>query len=113
MATKAQVRARLRQLLTRLEGNEEAVSTAVPERTVICCTVPDLDSSWYSVIEDGRASPPRVKHPGEPPDITFIVDSDDLIDLVTGQRRFVTALLEGRVRVKASFTNLLRLRALL
>jgi hypothetical protein len=45
--------------------------------------------------------------------IRLVVGSDDLLSLVAGKLNFASAWASGRVSVKASFTDLLKLRKLL
>ncbi|HJU02856.1 MAG TPA: SCP2 sterol-binding domain-containing protein [Actinomycetes bacterium] len=113
MATKAEVERQLGVLMARLDGNEASVRSAIPTRKVLRCVVPDLDASWYSVVEHGHVSPPSEHPPNGRADITLRVGSDDLVDLVEGRISFLSAFGSGKVRVDASFFDLLRLRSLL
>ncbi len=114
MATKAEVERQLAALMARLDGNEAGVRSAVPDRRVLRCVVPDLDAAWYSVVAGGHVSPPSEAPPGNGrADITLRVGSDDLVDLVEGRLSFLSAYASGRVRVDASLVDLLRLRSLL
>ncbi len=115
MADKAEVGEALVRLMARLDGNEANVRSAIPGRKVLRCRVPDLDSTWYSVIDQGHMSPPTEQLPGDGDrvDVTLQVDSDDLIDLVEERMSFLSAFLSGKVRVDASFMDLLRIRNLL
>ena len=114
MATKDEVTRALERLMARLDGNEAGVRSAIPGRKVMGCHVPDLDVSWFSVIQDGHVSPPSETPPAEEPVAVLLkVNSDDLIDLVEERTSFMSAFLSGKVRVDASLTDLLRLRTLL
>jgi hypothetical protein len=113
LASKAEVERQLAALMARLDGNESDVRSAVPTRKVLRCLVPDLNTAWYSVVENGRVSPPSETSPDGPADITLRVGSDDLVDLVQGRVSFLSAFSSGRVRVDASIVDLLRLRRLL
>jgi hypothetical protein len=113
VATKAEVTKALERLMARLDGKHADVRSAIPGRRVFCCRVPDLGTSWFSVIEDGHVSPPvEAPVPGTV-DVTLQVASDDLIELVEERTSFVSAFLSGKVRVQASMMDLLRLRTLL
>jgi hypothetical protein len=113
VATKDEVSRAIERLMARLDGNEANVRSAIPGRKVMGCRVLDLDTEWYSVIEDGRVSPPtETPPPGEPVAVLLKVNSDDLIELVEERMSFMSAFLSGKVRVDASFTDLLRLRTL-
>ncbi|HEX8134282.1 MAG TPA: SCP2 sterol-binding domain-containing protein [Actinomycetes bacterium] len=113
MATKPEVERQLAALMARLDGNEANVRSAIPSRKVLRCHVPDLDATWYSVVDDGHVSPPSEASPDGPADITLTVGSDDLVDLVSGRVSFLSAFTAGKVRVDASIVDLLRLRSLL
>jgi hypothetical protein len=113
VATKAEVTRALERLMARLDGNDASVRSAIPGRKVFCCRVPDLETSWYSVIENGHVSPPVEAPVPDTVDVTLQVGSDDLIELAEERTSFVSAFLSGRVRVQASMMDLLRLRTLL
>ena len=113
MASKAEVERQLGVLLARLDGNEASVRSAIPTRKVLRCVVPDLGAVWYSVVEHGHVSPPSEQPPNGRADITLRVGSDDLVDLVEGRISFLSAFGSGKVKVDASFFDLLRLRSLL
>ena len=113
MATKAEVERQLGVLMARLDGNEANVRSAIPNRKVLRCLVPDLGTAWYSVVEGGHVSQPSETPPNGRADITLRVGSDDLVDLVEGRTSFLSAFTSGRVRVDASIVDLLRLRSLL
>jgi hypothetical protein len=113
VATKPEVERQLAALMARLDGNEANVRSAIPSRKVLRCHVPDLDATWYSVVDDGHVSPPTEVSPNGSADITLTVGSDDLVDLVSGRVSFLSAFTAGKVRVDASIVDLLRLRSLL
>jgi hypothetical protein len=113
VATKAEVTSALQRLLARLDGNDGAVRSAIPGRKVLRCHIPDLDTSWFAVIEDGRVSTPVESPVPDAVDVNLEVASGDLVDLVEGRTSFVSSFLTGKVRVQASMSDLLRLRTLL
>lgn len=113
MATKAEVTKALERLMARLDGKNADVRSAIPGRKVLRCRVLDLDTSWFSVIQDGHVSPPVERPVPATVDVTLQVNSDDLIELVEERSSFVSAFLSGKVRVQASMMDLLRLRTLL
>jgi putative sterol carrier protein len=113
VATKAEVERQLGALMARLDGNETNVRSAIPSRKVLRCQVPDLDTAWYSVVDNGHVSQPTEVPPNGPADITLRLDSDDLVDLVEGRISFLSAFTSGKVKVDASIVDLLRLRSLL
>ena len=113
MATKAEVERQLGALMSRLDGNEANVRSAIPTRKVLRCQVADLGTSWYSVVENGHVSQPSETPPNGRADITLRLGSDDLVDLVEGRLTFLSAFTSGKVKVDASIVDLLRLRSLL
>jgi SCP-2 sterol transfer family len=113
LATKAEVTRALERLMARLDGNDSSVRSAIPGRKVLRCSVPDLDTTWYSVIEDGHVSPPVETPVFATVDVSLEVGSDDLVDLVEERTSFLSAFLSGKVRVQASMMDLLRLRTML
>ena len=113
MATKAEVERQLRALMARLDGNEANVRSAIPSRKVMRCHVPELDTAWFSVVDNGHVSQPSEIPPNGRADITLQVGSDDLVDLVEGRISFLSAFTSGKIRVDASIVDLLRLRSLL
>jgi hypothetical protein len=114
VASKAEVGEALARLLARLDGNEAHLRSAIPGHKVLRCHVPDLDSSWYAVINDGHVSRPTERPPDDGRvDVTLQVASDDLVDLVEERVSFPSAFLSGKVRVDASLADLLRMRNLL
>jgi len=113
VASKAEVEKQLGTLLARLDHNRDSVRAAIPARKVLRCSISDLDTSWYSVIEDGHVSPPSETPPDDRTDITLHLASDDLVDLIEGRLSFLSALISGKVKVDASIMDMLRLRALL
>jgi putative sterol carrier protein len=113
VATKAEVERQLGALMARLDGNEANVRSAIPSRKVLRCQVTDLDSAWFSVVENGHVSQPSQTPPNGQSDITLRLGSDDLVDLVEGRISFLSAFTSGKVRVDASIVDLLRLRSLL
>jgi putative sterol carrier protein len=113
LASKAEVERQLGAMMSRLDGNEANVRSAIPSRKVLRCLVPDLDTAWYSVVENGHVSQPSETSPDGPADITLRIGSDDLVDLVEGRTTFLAAFTSGKVKVDASIVDLLRLRSLL
>jgi len=113
VASRAEVEKQLGALLARLDHNPDSVRAAIPARKVLRCSISDLDTSWYSVIEDGHVSPPSETPPDDRTDITLHLASDDLVDLIEGRLSFLSAFISGKVKVDASIMDMLRLRALL
>ncbi|MFG1700152.1 SCP2 sterol-binding domain-containing protein [Nonomuraea sp. NPDC049309] len=115
MASVEECRAALAKLVTQFDEIDEADRAKhVVERTV-SCRVSDLDVTFYGRLHH-EGLDPFVETPpagGTPADVRLTIVSDDLVALVNGELDLARALLGGRVKVDASFGDLLRLRRLL
>ncbi|WP_245690934.1 SCP2 sterol-binding domain-containing protein [Sinosporangium album] len=94
--------------------DHETRAKHVVERT-INCTVSDLAVTFHGRLHHGGLGPftesPSADAP--PADVRLIITSDDLIALVDGTLDTARALFSGRVKLEASFGDLMRLRKLL
>jgi hypothetical protein len=101
---------RLAAKLGELDGDRRAQNSL--ERTV-SCAVPDLGVVFHGRLKDARLLD-VVRHDGvsKPPDaqIRLTIPSDDLPALVDGRLGFLQAWTSGRIKVSASFGDLLRMR---
>jgi hypothetical protein len=101
---------RLAAKLGELDGERRARNSL--ERTV-SCTVPDLGVAFHGRLKDARlldvvsyndlARLPQAQ-------IRLTIPSDDLPALVDGRLNFLQAWTSGRIKVGASFGDLLKLR---
>jgi putative sterol carrier protein len=111
MATLEQCRTALNQLADRLAQNAEAGGRLDFDRT-LACQVPDLATAFHGRLEGGRivdltdGDDPRAK-------IKMIINSDDLLELVAGRLDAGKAFANGRLKIKASVFDLIKLRKLL
>ncbi|MEU7837093.1 MULTISPECIES: SCP2 sterol-binding domain-containing protein [unclassified Nonomuraea] len=115
MASVEECRAALAKLVDQFdEIGEEDRAKHVVERTV-SCRVSDLDLIFYGRLHPDGLDPFSEEPPsnGRSADVKLTIVSDDLIALVDGELDLARALLGGRVRIDASFGDLLRLRRLL
>ena len=114
MATKRLVESKLRELISRLDQaqeGQEGLSRALPETKVIEVFVSDLDQSYWAELAGGRMGQLRKGRP-EMTDIRVEAESDVLVEMVDGERSIFSSYLGGRVKVEASFNDLMRLRKL-
>ena len=82
----------------------------LPDRTV-SCTVTDLDVIFHAQLgADGLREITTEPHP--PAKVRLELTSDDLLALVDGSLPAGQAFASGRLRVRASFGDLLLLRKL-
>lgn len=112
MATVEEVDAVLWQLLGRFGEVDDDVRALLPSRRVVEVRCPDIDYVRYAEWRRGQLfvldePPPRRA------DIRISVRSDDLVEIAAGALPFSRAYATNRVRLDASMTDLLRLRAVL
>lgn len=112
MATSDEVDEAVASLLDRLGQLDDGSRALLPSDRLIEARCPDLDYVRFAHWQGGR----MLMLDGEPDrraDIRISVRSDDLIALVDGDLPFGRAYASSRLRLDASMTDLLRLRALL
>lgn len=112
MATVEEVDQILGDLLERLGDLDPTVRSLMPSHRTVEARCPDLELVRFAVWRDGRLQlvdgPPNRRA-----DIRISVRSDDLLALHHGELTFARAYAANRVRLDASMTDLLRLRAIL
>jgi hypothetical protein len=88
-----------------------SLARSLPETRVIEVVITDLGTSYWTELASGRMDG---LHEGSPRDaeIRVRLSSDQLVDLVDGERSLFSAYLAGNVSIEASFSDLLRLRKL-
>jgi hypothetical protein len=114
MASVEECRAALAKLAASMSSADDETKRNMLDRTV-SCHMSDLDVTF------GRPAGGQLvditEHPGGPPadkaQIGLAMTSDDLVTLTDGKLPFLSAWLSGRVKVDASFRDLLRLRTLM
>ena len=114
VATATEVETKLEELIGRLAGDEgaaEELGRSLPDRRVLSVHVTDLDAEWWTTLNSGRMVELH-RGPAEDADIRVRASSDDLISLIDGRGSLFSAYLAGRIRIEASFSDLLRLRRL-
>lgn len=113
MASVEECRAALAKLVAQFdEVGQEDRAKHVVERTV-SCRVSDLEVTFYGRLHHDGLDPFTQDPPTVPADVKLTIASDDLVALVDGELDLARALLGGRVKIDASFGDLLRLRRLL
>ncbi len=111
MATVEQCREALDRLAATLAANADVQKEVSLDRP-LACEIPDLDVAFHCRLLDGRLLDIRDGDDAGAK-IRLIADSDDLLSLVDGNLDFAKAWSSGRVSVKASMLDLLKLRNLL
>jgi hypothetical protein len=114
VATKRQVETKLRGLIRRLGQTDEgmaALADALPEPRIIEVYLSDLDETFWTELASGRMGK---LHAGNPDrrDIRLEAESDDLIEVLDGRRSMFSSYVAGRMKVEASFADIMRLRKL-
>ena len=78
------------------------------------CQVPDLDVTFVTRFGPQGADPVHLAAPGDSQaDVRLTASSDTVVELAGNVSAFPKAWLSGKVKVKASMRDLLRLRKLL
>jgi predicted lipid carrier protein YhbT len=115
MATTQECRAALGRLSDTMAGAEGDVRAAAALDRSLSCHVTDLDVTFSGRLEDGRIQvlSTRPGPPAERAQIRLSMAGDDLVAMVDGRLNFARAWASGRIRLEASFRDLLRLRTLL
>ncbi|WP_194898943.1 alkyl sulfatase C-terminal domain-containing protein [Catenulispora pinisilvae] len=109
MATIEQCREALKEFAGNLGDMDDSNKKLV--RTV-SLKVPDLDVTFHGTLREGTLEDVTTE-PRDRAQIRLTINSDDLVSLVAGQLNFAAAWARGRVKLEASFSDLLRLRKLL
>jgi hypothetical protein len=108
VATIEECREALKEFAGKLGDIDESNKTLV--RTV-SLRVPDLDVTFHGTLREGTLEDVTTE-PRERAQIRLTINSDDLVKLVAGELNFASAWARGRVKLEASFSDLLRLRKL-
>ncbi|MCW2602333.1 MAG: hypothetical protein JWN61_468 [Pseudonocardiales bacterium] len=124
MATQEQCEAALTAVAKRLGGEENASKPKLDERS-LSCTVTDLGLVYRGRLHAGQLDDVRLANAAglptaaaraedaAPAQLRLSLASDDLVALSVGELDFAKAWMKGRVKLEASFADLLRLRSLL
>lgn len=113
MASVPEVEATLHDLIRQLERIDPAYRGMLPSRRTIQAECPDVGLVYHAFWRHGKLSELHTGPPEKRADIRIRVDSDDLMSLAEQHLDFGRALQGGRIRIDASMTDLLRLRAVL
>src|SRR5215831_9509132 len=111
MATVEQCRQALNDVAAKMAADPEAAARVNLDRS-IACDIRDLGVSFKGRLRGG-AIVDLVEGNDPKAQIRLSVGSDDLLALVAGSLNFAGAWASGRLSVKASFGDLLKLRKLL
>lgn len=111
MASVEETRAALTRFTTHLASNRDEVRQKIDLDRRMVCRVTDLGVSFQGRFVNGEL---RDLAEGDDPQaqITLSAASDDLIALIDGELDFTRAIATGRVSLRASPFDLLKLRKL-
>jgi hypothetical protein len=108
VATLAECETAIGRMSEAMRGLHADKRSAIDPRTV-GCRVTDLDVVFTGVL-DGDGFHDMTTDASPPAQIRLELTSDDLVALSTGKLPFAPAWARGRIKVHASFGDLLRLR---
>lgn len=109
MASLRECRKALDDLGSHLAQADDKIRSHADDRTV-SCRLTDLDVTFRGRLSGGELVDLTDVISSEPAQIRLTMSSDDLVDLVAGRLSFPHAWATGRIRLDASFRDLLRLR---
>lgn len=82
----------------------------LPQKRTLAVKIRDLDASYTATFGGGRITGLSRGSPTGKEDVTITVASDDLVALASGRMGVGGALLSGKLRVDAGFSDLLLIR---
>ncbi len=113
MASPEEVEAVMLDLMRRFEKLEDGQRALLPSRRTIEAHCPDLDLTWHAVLRDGMVTEFSAGPCPRRWQIRVSVRSDDLLAMHHQELQVRDAYLSDRLQIRASMTDLLRLRAAL
>jgi predicted lipid carrier protein YhbT len=113
VATAEEVTSTMRDLVKRFESVEETQRALLPSQRTIEAHCPDLGLTWHTRLHRGSIDElTEGPAPGRW-QIRVTINSDDLLALYERRLLVRDAYLSDRLQIRASMTDLLRLRAAL
>lgn len=112
MATVEECRSALERLSAKLGAAEGELGRATRLDRSLSCRLPDLDTTFAGQLRDGTLHDITTEPPPEKAQIRLTATSDDLVALVDGDLNFASSWARGRIKLEASFKDLLTLRKL-
>ena len=113
MATKSECAEALNRLAAKMGGLGDGERAKHQLERTVSCQIPDLNVTFHGMLKDARLlnvtsyDNGAVAPQGQ---IRLVIPSDDLLKLVDGRLNFISAWTSGRIKVNASFGDLLKLR---
>lgn len=114
MATADQCREALDSLLGEIaELDPQQRADALVDRT-LSCEITDLGLRFWTRVGPDGAEPARQAVEGDgTAQVRFVTDSDTIVSIAEDPQRFAKAWLTGKVKVRASVMDIVRLRKFL
>jgi hypothetical protein len=114
MADADQVRACVTDLVGLMDGVDDATRHKIPDGT-LSVRVPDVDLAFAGRFGDGHLLDVHEVDATQAgaAKLRLTLSSDDLVELAAGRLHFGSAWAHGRVKVEATFRDLLALRSFL
>lgn len=114
MATAEECRQALEKLTGQIATMDPKDREAFLADRSLSCRVTDLDVTFLTHLRPDGATPVTVANGSDgPAQVRFSVRSDDLVAIADDPGIFIRSWLTGRLKLEASFSDLLRLRKLL
>lgn len=113
MATPQEVHATLDGLIRQFEQVDESAKSMLPNKRLIEARCDDLGLTYHAQWRSGKLGELCEGHPPKRADIRISVNSNDLLALAAGLLTFKQAWSAQQIRIDASMTDMLRLRAAL
>ena len=114
MATAEECRQALESLTAQLSEMDPADRAAYLVDRDVSCTVEDLGITFLTHLGPDGAGPVTVANGSDgPAQVRFTAKSDDLVAIADDPSLFIRSWLTGRLKVQASFSDLLRLRKII
>lgn len=114
MATAEECRQALEKLTNQIVDMDPRDREAFLADRELSCTVTDLGVTFLTHIRpDGASAVTVANGSDEPAQVRFSVKSDDLVAIADDPSLFIRSWLTGRLKVQASFSDLLRLRKII
>lgn len=112
MATVEECRIALEQLSAKLGGADGDLGRAARLDRSLSCRITDLDTTFSGRLHDAALHDITTEPTRDKAQIRLETSSDDLLALVNGDLNFASAWARGRIKLEASFKDLLTLRKL-
>lgn len=114
MATRRQVETAIRQLATALDRVDPKLREQLIQPRTVSLVVPDLDLAYTAKLDGGGLTEVAAADEGaaRQAEVRFVAPSEEVVRIGPRPAGFVSAWVQGKVRVHAGLRDLLELRRL-